>query len=222
VLRLTTARWYTPVGRSISKDPDASFHGDGAQALTLSGQFTLGPDTAGRPTHTSVGGRTLLGGGGIAPDVVVIPETLTEEEEAAVRELYREAGALNVALNVAIFDFAVRFVASRPGLAPGFTLTDADLADFVRGLPGSGVEVDGDDVLRARRFVSYQIEQEIALRAWGDRGLFMHERAHDAQLIRALELLRGTSSIEELLARVPKTAPAPAPVQAPGPPPPGS
>ncbi len=26
VLRLTTARWYTPVGRSINKDPEARFH----------------------------------------------------------------------------------------------------------------------------------------------------------------------------------------------------
>jgi carboxyl-terminal processing protease len=214
VLKLTTARWYTPVGRSINKDPNVSFHGDSSAVLALNGQFTLGPDTAGRPTHASVGGRTLLGGGGIAPDVFVMPETLTEEEEAAVRALYRQANALSVA----IFDFAVHFVASRPGLEPGFALSDADLADFIRALPGSGVAVEPEAVLRARRFVTYQIEQEIALRAWGDRGRFLQERLHDVQLTRALELLRGTSSTAELLARVPSQAPA----QAPAPSGPGS
>jgi carboxyl-terminal processing protease len=204
VLRLTTARWYTPVGRSINKDPDVRFHGDGAEALALSGQFTLGPDTAGRPTHASVGGRTLLGGGGIAPDVLVLPETLTEEEEVAVRELYREGGALNEAY----FDFAVRYLGTHPSVQPGFTLVDADLAEFIRALPEWDVEVERDAVLRARRFVAYQLEQEIALRAWGDRGRFLQERRHDVQLDRAMELLRGTSSTAELLARAPRAGPS--------------
>ncbi len=204
VLRLTTARWYTPVGRSINKDPDVRFHADGAEALALSGQFTLGPDTAGRPTHASVGGRTLLGGGGISPDVLVMPETLTEDEEVAVRALYRQAGALSVA----IFNFAVRYVGTHPALQPGFTLGDADLAEFIRALPEWDVEVERDAVLRARRFVAYQIEQEIALRAWGDRGRFLQERRHDAQLDRAMELLRGTSSTAELLARASGAGPS--------------
>jgi carboxyl-terminal processing protease len=212
VLRLTTARWYTPVGRSINKDPDVSFHGDTAAALALDGQFTLGPDTAGRPAHASVGGRTLLGGGGIAPDVFVMPETLAREEEAAVRALYRQAGALNVA----IFNFAVRFVGTHTALQPGFAVGEADLAEFIDALPGWGVEVEREAVLRARRFVVRQLEQEIALRAWGERGRFLHERRHDTQLARALELLRGVTSTEELLARVaaPASAPAPEPTGA--------
>ncbi len=203
VLRLTTARWYTPVGRSINKDPDVSFHEEDGEGLTLSGQFTLGADTAGRPTHASVGGRTLLGGGGVAPDVFVLPETLTGDEEVAVRALYRQAGALSVA----IFNFAVRYVGSHTALEPGFTLGDAELAEFIRALPEWDVEVERDAVLRARPFVAYQIEREIALRAWGERGRFLQERRHDAQLNRALELLRGTSSPAELLARASGSGP---------------
>jgi len=144
--------------------------------------------------------------------VFVSPETLTDEEERAVRSLYRQAGELNAA----IFNFAVLYAGSRPGLQPGFSLADADLAEFIRGLPAAGVGVEPDAVLRARRFVTYQIEREIAERAWGDRGRFLHERRHDPQLARALELLRGVGSTEELLARVPAPgsatqAPAPAP-----------
>jgi carboxyl-terminal processing protease len=205
VLRLTTARWYTPVGRSINKDPEIRFHGDSLEALSLSGQFAVGPDLAGRPTTKSVGGRTLYGGGGIAPDVFILPETLTREEERAVRELYREAGALNVA----IFNYAVRFVASRPGLDPGFRLTDADLGEFIRALPEWKVAAQPEAVLGARRFVTYQIEQEIALRAWGERGRFLHERPKDLQLDAALQLLAGTASQADVLARVPPPPPPP-------------
>lgn len=199
VLRLTTARWYTPVGRSINKDADVRFHQEGTETLALNGQFAVGPDLEGRPTYTSVGGRRLYGGGGIAPDVFVMPETLLPDEQEAVRELYRQAGAFSVAL----FNFAVRFVGSRGSLDPGFSVTDADLAEFYRALPEWGVEADADAFRRARRFVAYQLEQEVALQAWGDRGRFLHERKLDTQLNRAVELLRGASSLSELWAAAP-------------------
>ncbi len=196
VLRLTTARWYTPVGRSINKDPEVRFHRQGTEALSLDGQFAVGADLEGRPTYTSVGGRTLFGGGGIAPDVFVTPEVLSPEEERAARVLFRQAGDFQVAM----FNFAVRFVGSGPEIRPGFDITDASLTQFLHALPESGVEADAEQFWKARRFVAYQLEREIANQAWGDRGLFLHQRKHDAQLARAVELLRGASSVEELLA----------------------
>ena len=203
VLRLTTARWYTPVGRSINKEAEARFHPEDREALGLSGQFAVGPDLEGRPTYQSLGGRTLFGGGGIAPDVFVIPETLSDEEEQAVRELYRQAGAFNVAL----FNFAVRTVQERPGLEPGFNLSDEDLASFYRALPAWGVEVDSGAFRRARRFVVYHLEREIALQAWGDRGGFLQTRNKDLQLARALDFLRGADSPQGLLQSVPASEP---------------
>lgn len=198
VLRLTTARWYTPVGRSINKEADAGFGPDGHGALALSGQFTAGPDVEGRPTHESVGGRVLYGGGGITPDIFVKPEVLTEQEELAVRSVFRQAGAFNSAM----FNYAVRYVQEHPGLQPGFELGDEDLAEFYRALPEWDVQVDRDDYRQARRFIAYQLEREIALQAWGDRGAFLQERRHDRALDRALELLRGAPSQEALLEQV--------------------
>jgi carboxyl-terminal processing protease len=196
VLRLTTARWYTPVGRSINKEHDPQARQEQHQTLGISGQFAVGPDVEGRPTYTSVGGRSLFGGGGIAPDVFVMPDTLTSEEERAVRELYRQAGAFNVAL----FNFAVRFVqgANRP--EPGFRLTDQDMDAFFRALPEWGVEVDAATFRGARRFVAYQLEREIAVQVDGDRGGFLQVRSYDPQLSRAVALLRGVSTTQELLA----------------------
>jgi len=206
VLRLTTARWYTPVGRSINKEAEARFHGEGVEVLALNGQFSVGADVEGRPTFTSVGGRTLFGGGGIAPDVFVTPPTLDDAEEQAVRELYRQAGAFNVAL----FNFAVRFVQERRAVEPGFRLSDEDLAAFQRALPEWDVDVDGGAFRRARRFVQYQLEREIALQAWGDRGAFLQAVAYDTQLQEAMSLLRSASTTQELLAAGAAEAPAPA------------
>lgn len=202
VLRLTTARWFTPVGRSINKENETRFHSEDDLALSLSGQFSVGPDGEGRPTFTSVGGRTLLGGGGIAPDVFVMPETLDAAEEEAVRELYRQAGAFSVAL----FNFAVGRVRDRAGLAPDFRLTDQDLTEFFRALPEAGVEVELGDFRAARRFVTYQLEREIAVQAWGARGGFLQTRRHDTQLDEAVSLLRDASTPAELLEKVPGAA----------------
>ena len=198
VLRLTTAKWYTPVGRSIHKETEELFTvGDGAR-LSISGQVTVGEDLEGRPTFTSDAGRTLYGGGGIAPDAFVAPETLSVAEEQAVRGVYQQYGRFNVAL----FNFAVRYVADHEGLVVGFVLIDADLRAFYVGLPEWDVAVDRDDFRAAEPFVRYQMEREIALQAWGEAAQFQQSRDADLQLRRAIELLRGADSAEALLERM--------------------
>lgn len=201
VLRLTTARWYTPVGRSIEKDPEARAAANGHQALAINGQFASGPDLEGRPTFQSEGGRTLYGGGGIAPDVFVMPETLTASEEASVRALFQQAGAFYVAL----FNFSVRYVREHPDLELGFELSDRDMSAFYRALPEWDVSVDRDDFRRGGRFVKYQLEREIALQAWGERGEFLQGRPFDRQLNQALELLAASSTPEDMLLAVAST-----------------
>lgn len=198
VLRLTTARWYTPVGRSIHKNQDERVEEmeNGHPAIALSGQITSPPELEGRPTVESMGGRTLYGGGGITPDVLVGPDTLADPEEQAVRTIYREAGRFNVAL----FNFAVRYVQEHPGLALGFRVSDAELTAFYQALPEWDIEVARDDFRAARRFVEYQLEREIALQAWGERDQFLQTWRHDRPLTRALELLRQARTTEELLA----------------------
>jgi carboxyl-terminal processing protease len=195
VLRLTTARWYTPVGRSINKSSKARFSAASSDALSLSGQLVSGVDLVGRPLYKSADGRTLYGGGGIAPDVFVAPEVLTATEEGAVRRLYKQAGAFNVAL----FNFAVRYVGAHPKLQPGFSITAADLAAFYRALPEWKVSVDATDFRQARRFVRYQLEREIANQAWGQRGAFLQEMPEDHQLRAAEDLLQATQTEADVL-----------------------
>jgi len=65
ILRLTTARWYTPVGRSIHRDREDQMASMERGALTLNGFLATLPDTVARPVFHTQAGRQLLGGGGM-------------------------------------------------------------------------------------------------------------------------------------------------------------
>jgi carboxyl-terminal processing protease len=196
VLKLTTARWYTPVGRSIDRPLDEALgdESDPMHALAISGQVVDSAGVGDRPEHTSIGGRTLFGGGGIVPDVLVTPETLSASEARAVQRIFRRGGAFQEAL----FGFAVAYVRDTPNLRRGFTLSEADLDAFYASLPENGQALGGEDFREAERFVRYHLEREIALQAWGDLGQFEQSIQYDSQLSAALDLLEGASSRDDL------------------------
>jgi carboxyl-terminal processing protease len=197
VLRLTTARWYTPVGRSIHADEADTEFGE-VHALSISGQLVQAVDLEGRPEFQSESGRTIYGGGGITPDLYVSPEPLTRTETRGVQGLFRSAGGFSRA----VFSFAVAYVARRPDLEPGFEFDRAEVDDFYASLPEHDANVEREDFEAADRFVRYHLEREIATQAWGEEGAFRQLRRHDRQLIRALEVLSRAESPSSLIAEV--------------------
>lgn len=197
VLRLTTARWYTPAGRSIDRLEDEETE-TAEPVLAISGQVVDSSGIGGRPTHTSMGGRTLYGGGGIVPDLLVTPETLSEAEARAVQRIFRRGGAFQEAL----FSYAVEYVRAHAGLERGFSLSGADLRDFYGSLPDDGEPVALEDFERAERFVRYHLEREIALQAWGEQGQFEQGVPFDRQLEAALDLLARAQSTDDLFAAI--------------------
>lgn len=204
VLRLTTAKWYTPVGRSIHLEQEARGALEPSHTLSISGQMVMPTSVDGRPVFTSEAGRTIYGGGGITPDLFVSPETLSPAEVEAVRGLFTRAGAFQLAL----FNFAVAYVAEHPDLEVGFSVDQGDLDAFYRTLPGIDQGAfDRGDFNAAERFVSYHLEREIALQAWGDLGQFRQHWQMDQQLERAVELLRSADSPGGLIATVAELTP---------------
>ena len=197
ILRLTTARWYTPVGRSIQIVHDEPTEDDLLErsALGLGGERVLNEAPEDQPTVESLGGRPLYGGGGITPDLVVLPDTLSTGEQAAVQRLFRAAGVLSTAL----FNHAVSYVQDHPDLEPGFTLPPAELDRFYRTLVDEHeVELEESDFVTALRFVTYQLENQIALQAWDEESAFLHNRGNDRQLNDAIEILKQADTPESL------------------------
>jgi carboxyl-terminal processing protease len=210
VLKLTTARWYTPAGRSIERVvPVAGEEGETrtvsapapqSVALAVDGQFVFPADTAGRPTVRSMSGRTLYAGGGIVPDLLVTADTLSSEEQRAVRALFTEAGRYNAG----VFNYAVSYLRERgdpgvPGQVPDFQVGGPELAELFQALQDREFSVGEETWQRAERFVQLQLESEIALQGWGELGQFLRRLPTDQPLQRALERLRDASSVQALL-----------------------
>lgn len=203
VLRLTTARWFTPSGRSIHRDAAHRFSGEGAP-LALDGVVER-PGSAGlaeKPRFSSAGGRTVYGGGGIVPDLPVMPDTLATDESEAVQRLLQAGSDFSATLA----NWAVEYISDRPGIDYGFQLTDADLDDFgalLAARRGDSADPDAatsDDIAAARRFVEHLMGGEVARQRWGDGGRFRRRAATDLPLQRALELLRVATTQRELFA----------------------
>lgn len=197
VLRLTTARWFTPSGRSIQSDPSARRAAREDAAITLDGSWAELPDLEGKPQFASSGGRLLYGGGGIVPDLWVVPDTLSEGEYAAVRTVFAAGGNFFTAL----VNWAVAYIQERPELAPDFVVTEDDLRSLHAAMVERGAEVSFDELLGARRYVEHHVGAEVALQAWDDQGRFSRRAEQDGALQRALELLAAASDQEDLFVR---------------------
>jgi carboxyl-terminal processing protease len=198
VLRLTTAKWFTPIGRSIHLESQDRGETEPSHMLSIAGQIVQPSSIEGRPTFESESGRTLYGGGGITPDLLVAPETLVPREADAVRGLFARAGAFSLTL----FNYAVGYVAEHPELEIGFTVSTAELEAFYTMLPEYGATIDRADFDNAERFVRYHLEHEIALQAWGDPGAFIQLLSHDLQLLRAVEILGSAPTPGQLITDV--------------------
>jgi carboxyl-terminal processing protease len=195
VLRLTTARWYTPIGRSIQMEQPSDHTVNERHVLSISGQTVRSADRNGRPEFKSFSGRVLYGGGGITPDLFVTPELLTPTEVEGVRGIFPHLGGFTIAM----FNFSVEYLQEHPELEPGFRLGDSDLDHFFNTLSEVEVLISQEHFDGAERFIRYQLERDIAMRAWGDVGQFDQVRSYDRQLVRAIGLLDGVTTATELL-----------------------
>lgn len=198
VLKLTTARWYTPVGRSIHMDPEEQMELRSSESskLALNGRMVMLDDLDGRPIVKSVGGRNLYGGGGITPDISVLHDTLSSIEEEAVQGILRSTGSFTASL----FNYAIKYIQDNPNLLGVVQLKDSELNLFYENLlKDSESRLERSTLESGRRFIKYQLEREIALRAWGPEGAFEQTWSTDSQILRALEVLERAKSPEQLV-----------------------
>jgi len=107
-LKMTTAKYYTPSGRSIQA-VEYSRDGVGGRAVAVADSL--------RRAFTTAGGRTVYDGKGIEPDVEVGFGAMSELEEALLRQ-------------AAFFLFANRYAATHADQNAELTVTDADLQAF--------------------------------------------------------------------------------------------
>lgn len=189
-LKVTTARWYTPVGRSIQKP----YGIDSVHPTELDEGAAAAMDTLDRPEYRTDSGRIVYGGGGIHPDLVIMPDTLTSTERAYRQAVIRRAGEWPAARTA----MAVEIIRANPELPRNFTVTPAMRDTYYRMLQQRGVVMEREVYDAAARIVDQEIIREVTYSKWGEAAASQRMSAQDTQVQTAADLLRRANSPESL------------------------
>jgi carboxyl-terminal processing protease len=195
-LKITTGKWYTPSGRSIHRE----------RTMGPDGRFETRPDSLEteaekreRPKYSSDAGRTVYGGGGITPDLIIPDDTLSTAEQEFLKSVAPKAQAFVTVLNQYAFEL-------KGSAARDFTVTPAWRAELRRRLGVAGVTIGGTHEPSATRILDRELDRRVARFVLGDAGAKRRALADDQQLSRAVGLLAAASSQEQLFAAAGVTA----------------
>lgn len=181
-LKITTGKWFTPSGRSIQRE----------RRVTPDGQFVeVRPDSQesdsarkARPVFKSAAGRTLYGGGGITPDVVVSPDTISSKEQQLRRALAPHYPT--------IFAAAMAIAEEQKGkVRPDFAINPAWRETVWQRLAKDSVKVDRAIWDAGAGEVDRIIEERVAKVAFGDTTVRRRSLHDDNQLRQAITVLRA-------------------------------
>ncbi|MGD2217512.1 MAG: S41 family peptidase [Gemmatimonadales bacterium] len=192
-LKITTAKWYTPSGRSIHRERGAT-----PELLASAPQApgsTEAPSAAREPeVFYTEAGREVYGGGGITPDLIIIADTLYTPEA----EFRRSLGEQLSKYYDALFRYAVEYVNSHPDLQPDFEVSPAMLDRLYERVVDAGVDVDREVFDGSNRLNARDLAIQIATVAFDDVTAQRRRLLIDRQLAMAAELLRDAGSQERL------------------------
>jgi len=180
-LKLTTARWYTPSGRSIDKPGDLQ--------RTSVEQTTTEEDTSAveKKKFTTLGPlkRKVYGEGGITPDIIIEPPKLTKLE-------------IDVVTKGLIFDFVVQYKAAHKDIDKDFEVSNKMLRDFTVYLLEKDVEFTEVQFDSAKTSFRQRLKREIFINLWGLKEGYRIRVANDPLVHKAIELLKEVKTSRDL------------------------
>ena len=173
-LALTTAKYYTPSGRLIQREytgvslydyyyNNRDDHSDGT------------PPTPSREVKMTDSGRTVYGGGGINPDIV-IPSLKGNKFQDTLLQKY------------AFFNFSKHYVINHK-VAQSFQVDDAVIQEFRKFLDSQQIQFTEADLAENNEWVRSNIKAELFVNEFGQQeGLKVHTET-DPVVQKALDLL---------------------------------
>jgi carboxyl-terminal processing protease len=188
-LKITTGKWYTPSGRSIHRE--RKLLADGRFVETRPDSLETEAEKKARPTFSSDGGRTVYGGGGITPDLIVPDDTLATSEQEFLRSVAPKAQAFVTVLNQYAFEL-------KSSALPDFTVTPEWRIELRRRLTAAGITVDAKYEPSATAMLDRELDRRVARLLLGDAGAKRRALGDDHQLARAVALLSSARSQDAL------------------------
>jgi carboxyl-terminal processing protease len=194
-MKLTTGKWYTPSGRSIQKnrkhiDPDSAA---GTIAAEDAKPDSLEQDSVKkhRPIYKSDAGRTIYGGGGVTPDIIVPEDTVTTAEQEFAKAIAPKFPALRGVLYSYSFEL-------KDHVTRDFTVKPEWRDEFYKRLEAAKILTDRKQYDAATPLVNRWLSQQVARLAFGDSTAFRRTIPDDPQLRKALEVLRKGQTQKDL------------------------
>jgi carboxyl-terminal processing protease len=183
VLLLTTARYYTPLGRLIQKD------------YKESDTSTVNSKGVESQKYKTPKGRIVYGGGGIQPDIAL--KKVDKIVPKALRSLY------TIDENI-FFNFADKYVISHSDITftqdielfvREFRVNENMWQQFKRYVHQTPVNLS-ESVMEANSiFLKDELKVEIAGRLWGDRGRYMTIITNDSEVQACLDYFKQASAL---------------------------
>lgn len=213
-LKLTTARWFTPSGRTIQRIAKDEETQAAQAALAVVTDTVLGaPDKEAtdsalkeRPIFYTDAGRIVRGGGGIVPDLVIRPDTLTEAE----REFAKALGNGLPQYRDALTTIALDAKKTSRIKSESFRVTPEMRQQVYQRLRAKDVSISPEVFNGAGTLVDQQLGYEIARYVFGRPAEFRRRAAQDVQMQTAVGLLRKAQTPKQLLSLAQANGSAPA------------
>ncbi len=205
-VKLTTAKYYTPSGRSIHKDERERQAEEDLIAMNDGG----GEDNAGltpdapeqkldagtsevkelkdakeKPVFYTSSGRTVYGGGGITPDLDYIPREYTDLQ----RRLERDGLG---------FSFAIDWLKSHP-ITESFKVTDAILADFYKFLATKKFEYKKEELTPDNvDYIRTMIAREAVNNKFGRKAMYRVVLDSDPEMQETLKIIEKHPTLKDM------------------------
>jgi carboxyl-terminal processing protease len=185
-LLLTVAKYYTPSGRLIQRDySDRDAYREDVWEQDAEPESVL----AGRPKYETPAGRTVYGGGGITPDVIISSPRLNAREV--------ELEQSNV-----FFESATRLA---PGLRARYPDVEKFLTEYepdaaaMQDLSGeivrAGIELAEGEQAEEGSYIRRRLKAEIAGNLFGREAAYRVDLTGDGQVQEALQLFPEASRL---------------------------
>lgn len=181
-LKLTTARWFTPAGRSITRARPSDDESDAALPVK-------------HERFRTDAGRVVYGGGGITPDVIAGDSVIPIPEGNFIHAL----GANGGHFRDAVTDYALYIKATHGVASPDFVVTPAMRDEVWNRMKQRGIDIPRSVFDEGEPLVTRLIGYDIARYVFGSEAEFRRRASVDKALQRALQMAHGSRSESDLL-----------------------
>ncbi|HEY2374386.1 MAG TPA: S41 family peptidase [Gemmatimonadaceae bacterium] len=187
-LKLTTALWYTPSGRSINKEHLSPDDDDQDAVRALGGE-------APRPSFKTDAGRTVMGGGGITPDVPVSDSVEDAQELILQAALGKHVAEFRDALTGDALAVKARGVVT----SRSFTITPQMRNELYDRLRAKKVNLPRPVFDTSAPLIDRLLADQIARYVFGMDAEFERVVTRDRDITTALSILEKAHTPEQLM-----------------------